>query len=169
MHINIFTSKIIGHWITQTTKYKLLNSNTSEISTFINQIKWTNLSDNNFYADIIKKNVKVEYIGYSLFIYKLNFSDYQSHNQIYYIAFSENHFKKMYLLKFNENFTVTNWFIIKKCTANYLCLTSENRNNTITITQKIYFLNANVKLIKSVIKNKNKYIATTFSSEIKIS
>jgi len=39
----------------------------------------------------------------------------------------------------------------------------------ITITEKIYFLNSNLKVIKTIVKKDKKDIAISFSSEIRIS
>ena len=169
MDINIVTDKIIGSWITQSTKYKLLSNNKLETSTCINQMKWSNLSNNNLYLNLVKKNIKVKYLGSNLLIYQVSCLDYKYHNLMYYIVFLENKFKKIHVLKFSKNFTVINQFIVKEYNANYLYLLSESKLTKITIAQKIYFLNTNVKLVKSTVKNQNRYLATGFSSEIRIS
>lgn len=167
MHNYNFTSKMNGLWISQSTNYSELQNHNKILNTFINKIKWTNISIDAKFFSHIRQKLKEEYSKEIISLSQVKFFSTRLEYKLFYVLFSQDKLNNLHLTKFDENLQVINKFSIQIFDSQNICLTSEI--NSFTLIEKIYFLNEKVKLIKSVIKKRQKYIATYFSSEIKIS
>ena len=168
MSIEFFMDRMVGKWVSQSTYYtSSSNRNSRNIfsKTLINQVKWSNVNNNKTIINSIKKQVNKEKIKNHIRLYKIESNN--NHTFISYIAFFKNQENNLCLVKFNQALQQVNSFIFVKVSNSHLCLISQVYD--ITILEKIYFLNTNVKLVKSITKKSNKCILTSFSSEIKIS
>lgn len=164
---NIIISKMSGLWVTQSTYYSLIEKNNKESNTLINKVEWTNIScDSHDYNFMISK-ISKEYIHNLIFLYRIESLNNEYNKNTYYVLFQKKGSKNISVLRFNKNWILINQSVIHESTNNYLCLISDINN--LTVVQKIYFLNSNVKVIKSIIKKSHQCIATSFASEIKIS
>ena len=167
MDYDIFTHQMTGRWIAQSSNYFSFYNQDSFSCTFTNQVEWTYLFDHDKYIDIIKKNIQAPNIQNYLSLYRIKLISKEYSNRIYYAVLLKSKANQTCLLKFNEELTLINNFFIQDYSKNNFCLVSHVKD--LRIIEKIYFLNDNVKVIKSIIRKNNKYIATSFSSEIKIS
>jgi len=167
MDYNLFTKQMTGDWIAQSTNYYLTNHINQNFYTLNNQIKWTDIKEKEVYLDLIRTILKKEDIVKYISLYKIESIDVNSLSNLSYILLSQKTSKQICLFKFNKRFHLMNQFTLKDYSKNYLCLSSDIRN--IRVIEKIYFLNNNVKIIKSIIKKNNQCIGASFSSEIKIS
>nr|QHO64189.1 Chromophore lyase [Lympha mucosa] len=68
--------------------------------------------------------------------------------------------------KFLKMNNITYNFILHSNSVNYISLI--NQIGQLTIFEKVWFVNSNLRLSISLIKKKNKYLLTSFTSEIKI-
>lgn len=166
MNENIFTNQMTGKWITQSTHYSILD-NVVNYNTYINYINWTYIPNYENYAQYIFSSLQTKNRIHSIFLYKVKYNQINYGIKTYYVTLLEYKFRKAYILKFDERFNLMNKFKIKNHSNNNLYLISQI--DDLTILEKIYFLNTNVKIIKSVIQKNKEYIATSFSSEIRIS
>jgi len=167
MNIKNFSHQMSGLWISQSTNYSLLQNQDKISNTHTNKIKWTDVSNNLESFKWMQNNLKEKYHKNVISLCQVDFSNSQLNHQRYYVLLCQDKFSQIFLVKFNQNLLLINKFKIQVLASNYICLTS--KTNTATVIEKIYFLNDKVKLIKSVVKKHNKYVATYFSSEIKIS
>lgn len=166
MNCNIFTSRMKGKWITQSSNYLSLHNKHYASKTLANQIDWIYLSNYDKYINFIEQNIYTGSLDY-FSLYRINYINQKYLHKIHYAVLLKEKEHPAYLLKFNETFNLINRFLIQYYSEDNICLIS--RIKDVTIIEKIYFLNTNVKVIKSIIKKDNQYIATSFSSEIKIS
>ena len=166
MNIDLFTKQMIGNWIIQTTNYSSLKD-LSINSTYKNKIKWIDIKDYRPYLHSLLPNLKQEYIIQNIKLYLIELADQNFVQYQYYALLLSDKYNNTFLLKFDVKFQLIIKFAIQDCAENYLSMISEI--NGLTIINKIYFLNTNLKVIKSIIKNHEKYMATSFSSEIRIS
>ena len=166
MDNNILVNQITGLWITQSSHYYLQKNSSLFSKTLMNKAKWSDISNNSYYTNILRQKLKKEYKIKSIVLYKIQFLDTNYRNHTQYILLLKDQLDQTYLLKFNQSLAIVNKFIVKESSCDYLCLISHKHN--LGIIQRIYFLNKNLKIIKSTVTKSNKYIATFFSSEIKI-
>nr|UEQ12118.1 phycobiliprotein lyase [Batrachospermum sp.] len=75
-------------------------------------------------------------------------------------------FNKGSMKKFFNEKTIGYNFILYSNSVNYISLV--NKIGILTIFERIWFVNPNLRLSISLIKKKNKYLLTSFTSEIKI-
>lgn len=166
MDVDIFTHKMTGRWVAQSTNYSLMDNYTL-FNTFRNQVTWTYIKNHEKYMNFLLPKLQIEYIIDRIDLYSITFKDNNYSQRKYYVGLLKQKSNQFHLLKFNDKFDVINKFIIQDYSRNYLSLISYINN--ITVLQKIYFLNNNVKVIKSIAKKYNQYMGTYFSSEIRIS
>ena len=169
MNYNIFTNQMTGKWIAQSTNYYLRQNNNTIPQTFVNQVQWTCLQNYKDYIDILTQSFLITGMKSLISLYYVEFTDSRDFQEAYYIVCLQGSSNQMCLLKFNKKFDFINKFILQDCSKNYFSVFSQINNSDITIIQKIYFLNNNVKMTRSIIKKYNQYIATSFSSAIRIS
>lgn len=167
MDVKKFSVQMGGLWISQSTNYSLLKTQGKAPHTLTNKIKWTNISNDIELLQYVKANLRKEYCKNLISLYQVDFPNSQFNSQMYYTILFEDKFDQIHLIKFNKNLHLINKFKVQVLNSNYICLMSVLDH--FTLIEKIFFLNDKVKLVKSVIKKQNKYVATYFSSEIKIS
>lgn len=162
-----FSLQMSGLWISQSTNYSLLQKQEKVPNTFTNKIKWTIIPSDKECFKWIKANLRKEDCKNLICLHRVNFSNSQSNYRLYYITLFQDKFDQIHLIKFDKSLHFINKFTIQVLNSNYIYLTSTI--DKFTLSERIFFLNDKVKLIKSVIKKQKKYVATYFSSEIKIS
>lgn len=168
LNSHLFTNQITGEWVTQNTKYSMLEDRI-KLKTFINKIKYTHIIDNSLYKKDLQKELdkKLFIEIYDLNLYQVKLQRNYSHSLGYYLALIEQDINHSYLLKLDNNLQVLSIFFIQKFSDDCVLLTA--KLNRLILFKRIYFLNNNVKVIKSIVKSNKKYISTTFSSQVRIS
>lgn len=166
MDVDIFTNQMTGQWIAQSTSYSLLHDSNSS-KTFINNFTWAYVENNKKYIDLLLPKLKIEDVTDQAHLYTIEFKRNKFHQNKYYVVLLKQNSDSSVLLKLNYEFKIINRFIIQDCSAERLSLISYI--NQVKVLQQIYFLNKNVKFIKSIVKKHNQNIGTYFSSEIRIS
>ena len=156
---------LAGRWIIQSTNYSLLLHCKSR-NQFVDQVEWVYVQDSKFYLESIKRYLNKQDELSNISLYRLKSGSGRLHT-VHYIACVYIGLKLKMLIKLDQDLIPLNQFIVQSQSSN--CLTIMSRKNTMVIVEKIYFLNRNLKVIKSTIQNPDKYIGTTFSSEIRIS
>ena len=167
MYTHNFTHKMNGLWITQSTYYSLNRNKNRTFTTFKNTIEWKDISCDEMSFEMIKCSLPKKYLTDLISLFQVDFLNTQSNQQKYYALLLKNKLQQNYLVKLDRRLQKINEFKIQELDDNYMYLTSSIK--TLTLMERIYYLNNNVKVIKSVIKKSNAYIATSFSSEVKIS
>jgi hypothetical protein len=167
MKDSFFAREITGNWITQSTYYFLINSQNKRLKTITNHVKWRDISQDQKFINFIEFTLQKEKQFTIISLYKTELISNLSSRQIYYMAFVRQISNEIQLLKFNEAFDLIKTSTVIDYSDNHLSLISQIKS--FVIIEKIYILNKNVKVIKSVVKKNNQCIATSFSSEIKIS
>jgi len=166
MNYAFFNEQITGNWIVQSTNYSSKqNSNFIEILT--NQVIYTHLKNTKFYLKLLSHDFNFNFSTKKIEIYSIEYKNKTNSNNRQYLLICYDQNNKTSLLKFNHNFQYLNKFTVKTSSKKYLSIVS--KNNNITIIEKIYFLNNNLKVIKTIVKKHEKDIAISFSSEIRIS
>ncbi len=166
MNYTIFNEQIAGKWIVQSTNYSS-KKNSDFIEILINEVKYTNLTNTNFYLKLLSYNLDLNSSNKNIEIYSIEHKNKNhSINKQYLLKFHDKD-EKTILFKFNHKFEYLNKFTIKTYSKKYLSIVS--KNNHITIVEKIYFLNNNLKVIKTIVKKHDTHIVVSFSSEIRIS
>ena len=166
MNVNIFTNQMIGQWISQSTSYSLIYNNASSL-TFINNFTWKYIEKEEKKMDLLLPKLRTRYIIDQMYLYAIEFKDNKFYQDKYYVILLNQKSNPSILLKLNNEFKILNKFTIKDYSTKHLSLTSHI--NQVIVFQQIYFLNNNVKVIKSIAKKNRENIGTYFSSEIRIS
>ena len=166
MDVDIFTNQMTGQWIAQSTSYSLLNNSDSS-QTFINNFTWTYVENNKKYIDLLLPKLHIEHVTDQAYLYIIEFKGNKYHQNKYYVVLLKQNSDSSVLLKLNYEFKIINRFMVKYYSTRSLSLISYI--NQIKVFQQIYFLNKNVKVIKSFVKKRDQNIGIYFSSEIRIS
>lgn len=162
---NVFSAvNLTGQWIVQSANYSLL-MHPDYKSLFVNQIQWKYIKKHKPCLKSIKRHLNEEHAD-NISVYSIK-PRYGKMYNAYYVVFIYQGSSIKSLIKLDQNFAFLNQFMIQSQSCNYL--TIKSFKNGIFIVEKIYFLNRNLKLIKSTIQKSNKYAGTSFSSEIRIS
>jgi hypothetical protein len=156
-----------GLWITQSTYYSLIDKNQEVSHTLINKVDWRNISCDSHDYNLMLSKLSKKYIDGFISLYQTESLNNKLTKNTFYVLFLKTGSKNISVLKFNKYWRLISQATVRKFTSNYCCLISDMHN--FTVIQKIYFLNNNVKIIKSIIKKSCQCIATSFSSELKIS
>jgi len=166
MNSEFLASKIEGNWIIQSTTYSLLKN---RILTFSNEINWKPVKNKN-------SNSLVKLLSQKMI------DTYNPNNSSIYIVESKNNTKieKFYkfflyneklnkgnLLKFNNSGNLLSKSEFTYKSNQQLCI--NHNNNGLSVNENIYFIDQNLKIVKSIIKKNKQCIGISFSSEIKIS
>ena len=163
---NLFSEKIIGQWIVQSTNYYTLKEGIFT-DKFISQIEYTPLSNHKKCADFITNKLSIKWDHNNIKLYYVKGKSHQFTTNKYYILILTTEQQKQYLYKLDYKFNILNKFLIEFCSENFISIISSN-NNIHTI-KKIFFLHNNLKIVKSITKQDNKNLSISFSSEIRIS
>ena len=165
IHTSHYTliNRILGTWIVQNTKYSYINYlDKSSIHT----IEWSLIPQKynklEFIANKILDKIKNKYYEYYI-VRKNNFSI-----NTHFIFLFHDELKEGCIIKLDSKFRVLESYNIKHYSSNYMDIYYSDKKND-DIVEKIYFLNNNLKIIKSVTQKNQKNNAICFSSEIKIS
>ena len=157
--IKPFIERLLGHWLVQNTIYSLSNnaSNTS-----VNKISWSIPKDKQKFINSMRKNIDKQYDQLSL----IEIDNCQIKIIKYILFLYKTKSKTGIILKLNNKFDFLNSssFYIQSYNTLYLDYNIKNIN----IIEKLYFINDNLKLIKSTIEQNDQYVTVLFSSEIKI-
>ena len=167
MHESLLISQLESQWIVQSINYSLLPY-AKYSNLFLNQAKWLHVHDYRRYLDQIKQYIETEekLEDYSIDLYYVKFSNKDIYLSYYAIFFSQGSVLK-FLIKFDHNFDFLAKFKVERDSRNHLIIMLQN--SRISIVEKIHFLNSNLRAVKSTFYVDNKYIGTSFSSEIRIS
>jgi len=125
------------------------------------------LINTNFYLKLLSHNLDLNSPYKKIEIYCIEYKNKNNLIQKQYLLIFHNKDDQIILFKFNHKFEYLNKFTVSTSSKKYLSIVSKNKN--ITIIEKIYFLNNNLKVIKTIVKKHEKDIAVSFSSEIRIS
>nr|YP_010728644.1 hypothetical protein P6G74_pgp078 [Phymatolithon calcareum]WEA76935.1 hypothetical protein [Phymatolithon calcareum] len=166
MNSKFLASKIAGNWIIQSTTYSLLKN---KILTSTNQINWKpveNKNSNNI-LKLLLKNIIEKHDTNNSSIYILESKNNTKIEKFYKFFLYNEKLNKGYLLKLNHsgNILSKSEFTYKSNQHLYI----NHNNNGFYIDENIYFINQNLKIVKSIIKKNNECIGISFSSEIKMS
>lgn len=166
MNYPFFNEQIAGNWIVQSTNYSS-KKNSDFIEILTNQVRYTNLINTNFYLKLLSHNSNLNSSYKKIEIYCIKYKNKNHSVKKQYLLIFHDKYDKIVLFKFNNKFEYLNKFTVSTWSKNYLSIIS--KKNNITIIEKIYFLNNNLKVIKTIVKKHEKNIAVAFSSEIRIS
>nr|YP_009541579.1 hypothetical protein [Synarthrophyton chejuense]AYR05588.1 hypothetical protein [Synarthrophyton chejuense] len=154
---------IEGDWIVQSTNYSLLNY---RLNTFKDKIYWKPVK---YINKTIEKNLTSFITRYSITDYNIYIKQSKKQNlsqSLYHFFLYNDQNNKGHIIKLNGAGKIINQASFKYANKNYIYLTYKNKNYY--IKELVYFVNPNLKIIKSIIKNKKKCIGISFSSEIRI-
>jgi len=166
MNYACFNEQITGNWIVQSTNYSS-KKNSDFIEILTNKVRYTNLINTNFYLKLLSDDLDFNVPNNKIKIYLIECKNKNHSINRQYILISCDKDENTTVFKFNSKFEYLNKFTVKAFSKKYLSMVSIREN--ITITEKIYFLNSNLKVIKTIVKKDKKDIAISFSSEIRIS
>lgn len=166
MNSEFLAGKIEGNWIIQSTTYSLLKN---KILTSSNQINWKTVKnkENISLIKLLLKNIIEKYCISNSSIYILESINKKRLEKFYKFFLYNQELEKGYLLKLDNsgNILSKSEFVYKS--SQYLRI-NHNRDGFYVI-EDIYFINPNLKIVKSIIKKNKQCIGISFSSEIKIS
>jgi CpeS-like protein len=157
MNISNFFTLNKGQWVVQRTLYNIKDEN-------IYNHQYEITIDYPMNSHIYKEKKKLQRIPeLELFV---NHSSKKNINLLIIDKIQEK-CNKSNIKKFLHEKTIQYNFILYCNSVNYISLV--NRIGLLTIFERIWFVNPNLRLSISLIKKKNKYLLTSFTSEIKIS
>lgn len=165
MDNNCLISKLTGRWIVQSANYSLLRS-TDCTKLFLSQIQWIYLEDCSLYFKSVIDDLNIQCNIKHIDLYRIESKTSQDLYSVHYIMLAHEGAELSSIIKLDQDFVVLNRFTAHYESSNQLIVTSSSNN--MNIVEKIYFLNQNLKVIKSTVKRYNSYIGTSFSSEIRI-
>ncbi len=165
MNDDFLISQLAGQWIVQSTSYSLLKHADKNI--FINQMRWTRIKDCSPYLKCIAQNLEKQDILTSVYLYYIELKNNNGIDCSHYIALVYERSRPKLVIKFSRDFVFLNKFIVQSQSNNSLTIMSYDNN--IKIVERIYFLNRNLKVVKSTIQKYSTCVGTCFSSEIRIS
>ena len=163
MNSRFFVNRIEGNWVIQNTNYSLINNT---INTSINQISWKQIKNTNNEIDLILKNIMAKFYMTNSSIYIMEYNKNERIEKFYKFFLYDKKTNTGNILKLNHSGN-----IVSKASFNYennKYLYINYQHDGFNITEKIYFINHNLKIVKSIIKKNAKCIGISFSSEIKI-
>ena len=166
MNYDFFCNKMTGNWIVQSTNYSYSPGSFEFTDTVINYTKWTHIKDYGQDLSLILNNLNIQETTSNTKLYCIQYQNDSAYNK-HYVLLVQQGANKACMLKFNYKLDLVNKFTIKSCSER--CLYIVSKIDSFTFDQKIYFLNNNLKLVKSVVKRQAECVSTSFSSEIKIS
>lgn len=166
MNHHLFIDNVTGNWIIQSSNYSLLVNNNLSYQ-YINKVTWTYIQEYDDYINLLLPNISEEDSLSNFKLYTVEYTCNTFKHYKYYVLFLYEQSQLLCLLKFNSQFTLINKFKINFCSECTLHMIAHN--NGITIIEKIYYINSNLRVTKVIIQKNGDNIGTTFSSEIRIS
>lgn len=159
MGIESLIKRLLGNWIGQNTVYSLSDN---YVNTSINKTCWFISKNKQKLIGSIIQNIDKQYD--QSFLVEINSNHIKNIKYLLFLCKKES--KKGIILRLNDtfNFLSSSYFHAKSSDILYLDYNINNRK----IIEKLYFINDNLKFIKSIVKQNNKYTTIFFSSEIKI-
>lgn len=159
MNTQFLISCFSGNWITQNTVYCVKKE---YISISKNIVNWSVIHNKrNCLAHIIDK-VKKKYSRAHLA--KVNHKDIGSVKHCLFLF--DNTKPKGIILVLSHDFQILHSTSFRHNSCDFIYMIYKNAD--IEIKERIYFVNSNLKLVKSTIEKHQKCIGISFSSEIKI-
>jgi hypothetical protein len=156
MNISNFFTLNKGQWVVQRTLYNIKDENIYNHQYDIKINYPTN-------SHILRKEEKLQHLPkLELFVNHSITKDIS----ILPIEKRQEKFSKGNIKKILHENTIKYNFILYSNSVNYISLV--NKIGSLTIFERIWFVNPNLRLSISLIKKKNKYLLTSFTSEIKI-
>nr|YP_009589200.1 conserved hypothetical plastid protein [Corallina ferreyrae]QBL75716.1 conserved hypothetical plastid protein [Corallina ferreyrae] len=162
MNRTLLINRMSGNWVIQSTTYSLVKKN---IKTLINEVEWSPIYDKLQNLKYIRNHIskKTDAIT-EVYILEKKIQNIQE--KILHI-FLFNKKSNGYIVKLDDHFQILSQSTFKYYSNNVIFINQKLKNHK--ITEKIYFLNDNLKIVKSVFYKNNNCIGICFSSEIKIS
>lgn len=162
MNKNRLIDQLAGQWIVQSTNYSL-TKNLKYQDLLLNQVQWEHIDGYKVYRNQLKKYFSNNTVD----TYRIKSKKNNGVDVISYIVLVHQGSKLNSIIKLDHDFALLNQFMVQNQSEHHLTIMSLKGN--ISIVEKIYFLNCNLKVIKSTIQRFNKCIGASFSSEIRIS
>lgn len=163
MNKDCLMGQLAGQWIIQSANYSLLKCFESRDLLF-NQVQWLQMSSYEPQPEQIRQYCDNDD---SMDIYRIKSKNSNGAHTISYILLLRQGPKLSSIVKLDQNFVFLNHSIVQSQSKDQLTIMSSK--GSVSIVEKIYFLNSNFKVVKSTIQKCNKCIGTSFSSEIRIS
>lgn len=163
MNSKFFVNKIEGNWIIQSTNYSLIKNT---ISTSINNVLWKEIKNINHEMEPIVKNSILKFPTTNGNSYALESSNQKGNKKSYRFFLYNEKINKGSILKLNHL-----GHIVSRASFNYKnnqYLYINYQYDDFDIIERIYFINSNLKIIKSIITKNKICIGICFSSEIRI-
>lgn len=165
MEKHLLINELTGQWIIQSTNCSLPNHSIAK-NTLINKVKWTNIKHYSSYLKSVTENLKKHKKLSSAKLYCIESKNNSASSNKHYILLIYQASTLKSIIKLSHSLSILNKFVVRSQSYNHLTIVSCDKN--IETREKIYFLNRNLKVIKSTIRKHNKYIGAAFSSEIRI-
>lgn len=163
---SFLADRLKGQWIVQSINYPSLESSNYK-SAFVDQIEWIYIKDLKHYWKFIMQYLEKQDELSEVDLYHiLSQSSSSGPCKTYYVALIYAGSRLKSLIKLDEGFALLNRFTVKNQSRKQLTIASNTPS--ITVVEKIYFLNRNLKVIKSTIREGNACKGVSFSSEIRI-
>nr|YP_009243877.1 hypothetical protein Sdur_061 [Sporolithon durum]AMK96119.1 hypothetical protein Sdur_061 [Sporolithon durum] len=167
MNINMLIEQIEGNWFTQSTTYFLTRSiiNHYKHQVVFKEIK--NVKATTHEIQVALKKIYVQYKEIDVQVALLKCSDYQECKNFYtiFVYLPENKNGNIWKIKSDGKLIGQSMFQVGFSNSIFI----EYKSKNLKIFEQIYFINDNLKIVKSVINIDNKPASVCFSSEIKIS
>nr|AYR05892.1 hypothetical protein [Lithothamnion sp.] len=161
MDSKFFINKIEGNWIIQSTNYSLIKNT---ISTSINHVFWKKIKNTN--NEIILKNRILKFPITDRNVYIIESSNQKRNETFYKVFLCNEKMNKGSILKINYSGCIVSQAFFNYKNNQYCHINYQYDN--FNIAEKVYFINPNLKIIKSIITKNDMCIGISFSSEIKI-
>lgn len=165
MNTEFLISKLTGKWITQNTGYSLIRYS-EHIDTSTDQVSWTYVKNPSPCLKSAILHLKQSNKLSEIDLYHIRSKNNRSIYSEYYVLSAYQASELRLLIKLSSDFVFLNKFIVQSYSQKQLTISSYDKN--IEIIEKIYFLNRNLKVIKSTIRKHDSCIGISFSSEIRI-
>ena len=161
-------NQLTGNWTVQSMNSSSVLNRSQHKNQFIDRVEWTYVKDSRLSLNLLLKNVRAYYpLLNSAELYLVKSKDSNNASSKHYILLAYHLSELKLLIKLSDNFTVLDRFFAQGKSSNYLMLRSCDQG--VDVIEKIYFLNRNLKVIKSTIRKKNRLLGISFSSEIRTS
>lgn len=164
MDCRFLISEAEGNWIVQKTTYSLLKN---RMCTSVNQVQWKAITNCNNNIRLLSKKIAEKYFINHSNIYIKEYKSSKASEKFYEFFLYNDKLNRGYIIKLNNSSKIisTSFFTCKN--NKYFSINHQSKN--LCITESIYFVQRNLKIIKSLIKQNECCIGVSFASEIKIS
>lgn len=168
MSKNCLIGKLEGQWIVQSANYSLLQyANSKDL--LLNEVQWFRIYDYKPYLGQISQHLPEEsrLNSIDMHLYCVKSKRNKVVRVVGYIILLYRGVQISFMIKLDQNFVFLHRFVIRGQSEDRLTIVSPK--DSLYIVEKIYFLNRNLKVIRSTVHSFDQCIGTSFSSEIRIS